>query len=115
MNAAGRSSGRPPTLRAVLAAPVTMTRAGRFVPVLLALTLPLWLGSPYFLHVVIMAGVFGILALSPNLLLRYTGPLSLGHPAFFGIRAPTSPPLTLRLAWSFLHLLPPRGRGVVTL
>src|SRR3989442_14856082 len=101
MNAAGRSSGRPPTLRAVLAAPVTMTRAGRFVPVLLALTLPLWLGSPYFLHVVIMAGVFGVLALFPNLLLRYTAQLSPGHPALFGTGAYTSPLLTPPLGWAF--------------
>jgi ABC-type branched-subunit amino acid transport system permease subunit len=33
------------------------------------LTLPLWLGSPYHLLVVIMAGIFTILALSLNLLL----------------------------------------------
>src|SRR6266849_9154903 len=78
-----------------------MTRAGRVVPLLLALTLPLWLGSPYFLHVVIMAGIFGILALSLNLLLGYTGQLSLGHAAFFGIGAYTSALLTLKLEWSF--------------
>src|SRR3989442_6074717 len=106
MNAAGRSSGRPPTLRAVLAAPVTMTRAGRFVPVLLALTLPLWLGSPYFLHVVIMAGVFCILAASPNLLLAFTRQLSLRHAALFGIRAYTSPLLTLRLEAALFVLVP---------
>jgi len=83
-----------------------MTRAGRVVPVLLALTLPLWLASPYFLHVVIMAGIFGILALSLNLLLGYTGQLSLGHAAFFGIGAYTSALLTLRLEWSFWLALP---------
>ena len=64
------------------------------------LTLPFWLGSPYHLHVAIMAGIFTILALSLNLLLGYTGQLSLGHAAFFGIGAYTSALLTLRLECS---------------
>src|SRR3989454_784716 len=78
-----------------------MTRAGRLALALPALTLPLWLESPYFLHVVIMAGIFGVLALSLNLLLGYTGQLSLGHAAFFGIGAYASALLTLKLEWSF--------------
>ena len=77
-----------------------MTRIGRWLPALVALTLPLWL-STYHLHVAIMAGIFGVLALSLNLLLGYTGQLSLGHAAFFGIGAYTSALLTLRLEWSF--------------
>src|SRR2546426_8807529 len=88
-----------PTIRAVLAALATMS----------ALTLPLWLESPYFLHVVIMAGIFGVLALSLNLLLGYTGQLSLGHAAFFGIGASPSALLTLRLEGAFL--LGPPGPG----
>jgi branched-chain amino acid transport system permease protein len=65
------------------------------------LTLPLWLGSAYHLHVVIMAGIFTILALSLNLLLGYTGQLSLGHTAFFGIGAYASALLTLKLQCPF--------------
>ena len=49
----------------------------------------------------IMAGIFAVLALSLNLLLGYTGQLSLGHAAFFGIGAYTSALLTLKLEWSF--------------
>jgi branched-chain amino acid transport system permease protein len=70
------------------------------------LTLPLWLASPYHLHVAIMAGIFAILALSLNLLLGYTGQLSLGHAAFFGIGAYTSSLLALKLEWSFWAGLP---------
>jgi len=77
-----------------------MTPLARALGALLALTLPFWLTNPYFLHVVIMAGIFGVLALSLNLLLGYTGQLSLGHAAFFGIGAYTSALLTLRLEWS---------------
>ena len=51
----------------------------------IGLTAPLWIPNPYHLHVLIMAGIFAILALSLNLLLGYTGQLSLGHAAFFGI------------------------------
>ena len=50
-------------------------------------TLPLWLDNPYFLHVLIVAGIFIIAAMSLNLLLGYAGQLSLGHVAFFGIGA----------------------------
>ncbi len=69
-------------------------------------TAPAWLPSPYHLHILIMAGIFAILALSLNLLLGYTGQLSLGHAAFFGIGAYTSALLTLSLEWSFWAALP---------
>jgi branched-chain amino acid transport system permease protein len=69
-------------------------------------TAPAWLVSSYHLHVLIMAGIFTILALSLNLLLGYTGQLSLGHAAFFGIGAYTSALLALRLDWSFWLALP---------
>ncbi|MGH7309276.1 MAG: ABC transporter permease subunit [Candidatus Rokuibacteriota bacterium] len=75
-------------------------RAGLAVLGLLTLTAPVWLANPYYLHILIMAGIFAILALSLNLLLGYTGQLSLGHAAFFGIGAYTSALLTLRLDWS---------------
>jgi branched-chain amino acid transport system permease protein len=50
-------------------------------------TLPLWLDNAYLLHVLIVAGIFIIAAMSLNLLLGYAGQLSLGHVAFFGMGA----------------------------
>ncbi len=50
-------------------------------------SLPLWLDNPYVLHVLIIAGIFIVAAISLNLLLGYAGQLSLGHVAFFGIGA----------------------------
>src|SRR5688572_32034013 len=67
---------------------------------------PYLVWNPYHLHTLIMAGIFAVLALSLNLLLGYTGQLSLGHAAFFGIGAYTSALLTLRLEWSFWLGLP---------
>jgi branched-chain amino acid transport system permease protein len=79
-----------------------MKRVGAVVLTAVLLTLPLWLGSPYYVHIAIMAGVFAVLALSMNLLLGYTGQLSLGHAGFFGIGAYASALLTLKLEWPFL-------------
>lgn len=54
-----------------------MKRTRIAILVALLLTVPLWLWNAYHLHILIMAGIFAILALSLNLLLGYTGQLSL--------------------------------------
>jgi branched-chain amino acid transport system permease protein len=70
---------------------------------LLLASVPLWLDNLYVLHVLIMTGIFIIAAMSLNLLLGYTGQLSLGHVAFFGIGAYTSSLVSLGFS---VHLLP---------
>ena len=65
-------------------------------------SLPL-LSSLYVLHILIMTGIFIIAAMSLNLLLGFTGQLSLGHVAFFGIGAYTSSLVSLGFD---VHLLP---------
>lgn len=62
----------------------------KWIIIALFASVPLWLTHQYQLHVLIMTGVFTIGAMSLNLLLGYTGQLSLGHVAFFGIGAYTT-------------------------
>ena len=66
-------------------------------------SVPLWLDNLYVLHVLIITGIFIIAAMSLNLLLGYTGQLSLGHVAFFGIGAYAS---SLAALGFEVHLLP---------
>jgi branched-chain amino acid transport system permease protein len=61
---------------------------------------PLVVWNPYQLHTLIMAGIFAVLALSLNLLLGYTGQLSLGHAAFFGIGAYAAALVSVKLEMS---------------
>ncbi|MBI2669436.1 branched-chain amino acid ABC transporter permease [Candidatus Woesearchaeota archaeon] len=48
----------------------------------------------YWIHILILVGIYLILAVSLNLALGYTGLLNLGHVAFFGLGAYTSVLLT---------------------
>jgi branched-chain amino acid transport system permease protein len=64
-----------------------MNRWLLWVGLALVATIPLWLNDLYILHVLITTGIFIIAAMSLNLLLGFTGQLSLGHVAFFGIGA----------------------------
>lgn len=77
-----------------------MSRAALLLALATAATAPAWVWNPYHLHTLIMAGIFAVLALSLNLLLGYTGQLSLGHAAFFGIGAYATGLLTVKLEWS---------------
>ena len=77
-----------------------MSRAALLLALATAATAPAWVWNPYHLHTLIMAGIFAVLALSLNLLLGYTGQLSLGHAAFFGIGAYATGLTTVKLEWS---------------
>jgi len=61
---------------------------------LVALVLPLLLPGPYHRHVLVLAGLFTLMALGFDLVLGYLGELSLGHAAFFGIGAYSTALLT---------------------
>lgn len=58
--------------------------------------LPLALTSRYYLNVMIFAGISVLLALSLNLVMGYTGQVSLGHAGFYGLGAYGSGVLTAK-------------------
>jgi len=75
------------------------------------LILPRVIQERYFLHVVVMAGIYSIMTMSWNLLAGYSGQLNLGHAAFFGIGAYTSALVAMKLGVSpWFGLL---GGGVI--
>ena len=80
------------------ASPVTRSIAWAAVA-LIVLSLPLFVAG-YHLHLLIMAAIFTILAVSLGVVIGYAGLLSLGHAAFFGIGAYTSALLFLNFGVS---------------
>lgn len=54
------------------------------------LLIPVLLPNPYLIHVTVLSLMYAILATSLNLVTGYSGLLSLGHQAFFGVGAYTS-------------------------
>ena len=56
--------------------------------------------SPYLLHIGILAGIYVLLAQSLNIMLGYSGLLSLATPALFGVGAYASALLGMRLGWN---------------
>jgi branched-chain amino acid transport system permease protein len=57
--------------------------------------------SSYIMRILILSGIYVILAVSLNLLTGYTGQVSLGHAAFYGIGAYTSALLSIHFNLSF--------------
>ncbi len=62
--------------------------------VVLLLAIPLVVTSTYHMRIVNLALVFGLLAVSLNIVLGYTGQVALGHSGFFGIGAYTAALIT---------------------
>jgi branched-chain amino acid transport system permease protein len=56
----------------------------------------------YLLHILILIGIYSILSLSLNLLVGFTGILSIAHAAFYGIGAYVAALMALRLDTPFL-------------
>ncbi len=66
-----------------------------------AMVLPFVVTNSYLFHLLIIAVIWSILATSLNLVLGYTGLLSLAHGAFFGLGAYCSALLVTKLEWNF--------------
>jgi ABC-type branched-subunit amino acid transport system ATPase component/ABC-type branched-subunit amino acid transport system permease subunit len=74
---------------------------------LLALLLfPFLVTSPYYIHLVATIAIFAILAVGLDVVFGYTGEVSLGHSALFGIGAYTAAILNFQLGLSFGWAIP---------
>ncbi len=87
--------------------------AGYALIAAVALFLPYMLTNPYHLGLVNYMIIFSILCMGLNLILGYTGLLSLGQAAFYGIGAYTTAILMTRHHWGFLPALV--ASGLVTM
>lgn len=76
------------------------------VVLVIALVLPLILTNRYYAQVITMSCLFAIGALSLNLIMGYTGQMSLAHGGFFAIGAYGVAILTYTVGWNFWLALP---------
>ena len=67
---------------------------------------PFVVGGPYYLHLLVVILIYGILTLGLDVVFGYTGEVSLGHSALFGIGAYTAGTLALQLHVGFWWALP---------
>jgi len=68
-----------------------------------------FLCKPYALYVLNTMGIYAIAAIGLNLLIGYTGQISLGHGAFFGVGAYTAAILSTRVGFPFIITVPVAG------
>ena len=95
-------SSTTPDMPRVAASRIARVNWGASAAALLLLMLcPLFMGD-YYLHAMILAMVFLLPALGLNLILGYTGMLSLAQGVFFGIGAYASALLSIHYGTSFL-------------
>lgn len=72
---------------------------------ILAALIPLVYSKPYFLHVMVLMGIWVILSLSLNFVTGFAGQLALGHAAFVAIGGYIGALLMLNRGWSFWSAL----------
>ena len=75
--------------------------------------LPLpFISGPGVLHILNMIGIYSIAAVGLNLLIGYTGQISLGHGAFFGVGAYAAAILATKVGVPFILSVP--AAGIIT-
>jgi branched-chain amino acid transport system permease protein len=68
-----------------------------------------FVSNAYILYIINTIGIFAIAAIGLNLLIGYTGQISLGHGAFFGVGAYTAAILATRVGVPFVIAVPAAG------
>ncbi|HYL81384.1 MAG TPA: branched-chain amino acid ABC transporter permease, partial [Candidatus Acidoferrum sp.] len=75
------------------------TRLGWGALVLLAMALPLFTGNTYYLYVAASVGLLTVVTAGLNVLVGFTGQISLGHAGFYAIGAYAASLLVVRGHW----------------
>ncbi len=68
-----------------------------------------FISTPYLLYVLNLVGIYAIAAIGLNILIGYTGQISLGHGAFFGVGAYTAAILATKINFPFWAAVPLAG------
>ena len=68
--------------------------------------LPYVWGNPYYIHLMVVIGIYAILLLGLDIVVGYVGEVSLGHAALFGIGSYTAGVLNFQLGVPFLLAIP---------
>ena len=68
--------------------------------------------SPYMLYILNTIGIAAIAAIGLNILIGYTGQISLGHGAFFGVGVYAAAIMATRLGVGFYIAIP--AAGIIT-
>lgn len=82
--------------------PTTSKRIAIVLSLLLLVTLPIWVGNPYYINVSSQILLFAVFALALNVLVGYGGLVSLGHAGLFAIAGYTA---ALMLQAGYGHLV----------
>jgi branched-chain amino acid transport system permease protein len=77
-----------------------LAKLGMIATLVLLLALPLITRDPYVIHVMVLVMIFGIFAISWNLVTGFAGLKTFGHHAFFGLGAYGSALLSMHLGLS---------------
>lgn len=84
--------------------PVKFLSAGAVAVALIAV--PEVIANPYYLHMVIVIGIYAILLFGLDVVVGYTGEISLGHAGLFGVGAYTTGIIAAKLGLPFWVALP---------
>ncbi|PIC80729.1 branched-chain amino acid ABC transporter permease [Sporosarcina sp. P18a] len=81
-------------------------RLGLLIGVIALLMIPLGITNPYFMYVINLILIYILLVLGLDLIVGYTGQVSIGHGAFFGVGAYIAAIFSTKLGLSFWFTLP---------
>jgi branched-chain amino acid transport system permease protein len=76
------------------------------IVLVIVLLLPLFINNAFYLQILVVAGIWAIVVLGLDLLVGYTGYVSFGHAAYFGIGGYTSAIMVMKFGAPFWLSLP---------